>query len=303
MKIGIDIGGSHIAIALVNGQGKIIDKIEEDLVERENISQYIVDYVDKAIEKLTKNVDIQEIGIAAPGNPKGSIITNLVNLKIDCIDFEKLEEKYHVKIKSINDAKAAALAEKEYGAMEEYKDCAFLCLGTGIGGAIFLNDQLLQANKNPGFEIGHMIIERDGNACNCGKKGCFETYCSMKRLKDKIKKILNKINKNNLKNEEIAEGIVFKKLLNDNIDNEEIQKTIDEYINNLIIGLSNVIDIFEPEVICLGGSFVYFEDILYHRLLAQMQEKRYVFNKQSIPKIVLAKLQNDAGLIGSTLIK
>ena len=303
MKIGIDIGGSHIAIGLVNEQGKIIDKIEEELVERENIAQYIVDYVDKAIEKLTKNVDIQGIGIAAPGNPKGLIITNLVNLKIDCIDFKKLEEKYHVKVKSINDAKAAALAEKEYGAMKEYKDCVFLCLGTGIGGAIFLNDQLLQANKNPGFEIGHMIIEKDGNVCNCGKRGCFETYCSMKRLKDKIRKILNKINKNNLEHEELAEGVIFKNLLKNNIDNEEIQKAIDEYINDLIIGLSNVIDIFEPEVICLGGSFVYFEDILYHRLLLKMQEKKYVFNKQSIPKVVLAKLQNDAGIIGSTLIK
>ena len=77
---------------------------------------------------------------------------------------------------------------------------------------------------------------------------------------------------------------------------------MDEYIDNLIIGLSNIIDIFEPEVIVLGGSFVYFEDILYKELVVKMEERKYVFNKGVLPKIVLAELQNDAGIIGATLI-
>lgn len=298
MKIGIDIGGSHIGIALVNEKGKIIEKIEQDIKVKKNIEKYVVDYVDNAIEKLTKNVDIEEIGIAAPGKPEKTIITNLVNLKLEKIDFKKLEDKYKVKVKCINDAKAAAIAEKEYGALKNYKDCAFLCLGTGIGGAIFLDNRLLKATRNPGFEIGHMIINKNGIQCNCGKKGCFETYCSMKRWKTKIEKVLHKIC-NTLK---ITDAIMLKQLLKENIENEEIQKIIDEYINNLIIGLSNIIDIFEPEAICLGGSFVYFEDILYEKLVKEMQDRRYVFNKKEIPKIVLAKLKNDAGIIGATLI-
>lgn len=304
MKIGIDIGGSHIAVALVSEKGEIVSKLEEDLVKKENIEKYIVDFVDSAIEKLNKNGDVTEMGIAAPGNPKGTVIKNIVNLKIDCINFETIEEKYNIKIKSINDGKAAALTEKKYGAMNGYKDCAFLCLGTGIGAAIFLNNRLLQSSRNPGFEIGHMIIQKNGNICNCGKRGCFETYCSMKRFKNKINDVLNKIDDNNIdiENSKLSEGALFKELLKKNIQNGEIQKIIDEYIDDLVIGLSNVIDIFEPEVICLGGSFVHFKDILYDRLIEKMNEKMYVFNKQSIPKIVLAKLQNDAGIIGATLI-
>lgn len=298
MKIGIDIGGSHLAIAKVNNEGRIIEKIEQDIIKQEEMEKYIVDYVDKAIEKLSKTADIEEIGVSAPGNPKGTIITNLVNLGLTQIDFNPLEEKYNVKIKSINDAKAAALAEKKYGAIKGSKDSVFLCLGTGIGGAVFLNNELLQSNRNPGFELGHIIIDKKGKPCNCGKRGCFETYCSMKRLKESLQQVLEKI----LLNEQITNAIELKELLHKNKDNKQIKQILDEYIDNLIVGLSNIIDIFEPEIICLGGSFVYFKEILYDELVRKMEERKYVFNKQSIPKIVLAKLKNDAGIIGATLL-
>lgn len=298
MKIGIDIGGSHIAIAAVNKDGKIVQKIEQDLEKQESMTPYIMDYVDKGIGKLRKTGVIESIGIAAPGNPRESVVTNLVNLGIEKIDFKELTEKYNASLKSINDAKAAAIAEKQYGALKGIKDSVFLCLGTGIGGAVFLNNQLLRANKNPGFEIGHMVIEREGIKCQCGKKGCFETYCSMKRLKDKLQNILEKI----VLNKKIQNARELKEILQANLGNIEIQNVLEEYISNLMIGLSNVIDIFEPEVICLGGSFVYFKDILYDRLVEQMEKRRYVFNKNSLPEIRMAELGNDAGIIGATLI-
>lgn len=297
MKIGIDIGGSHIAIAAINDKGEIIKKIEQDIEIKENIAQYILNYVDKCIEELSKIGDIQEIGIACPGNPTGTTLKNLVNLKIDKIDFKPIENKYQVSIKSINDAKAAAMAEKEYGAIKEYQDAVFLCLGTGIGGAVFINNKLLKSNKNPGFELGHMVIDKDGRQCNCGKKGCFETYCSMKRWKEEIRSILMEIETD----KEITNAIEIKELLQKNIENQKVQNSINQYINNLIVGLSNIIDIFEPEAICLGGSFVHFKEILYDKLVKEMEERKYVFNKQSLPKIVLANLKNDAGIIGATL--
>lgn len=299
MKIGIDIGGSHIGIATVNDNGEIVKKIEQDIKWQENMIQYILDYVDKAVEELSKTADIEEIIIGGPGNPNGTMITNLVNLKIDYIDFRYIADKYSVPIKTMNDAKAAALAEKKYGELKNTKDSVFLCLGTGIGGAIFLNNQLLVANRNPGFELGHMIIDRNGDLCNCGKRGCFETFCSMKRLKDRLKNVLEKITDNT----DISNAIILKTILLGNLDNKEIQTILNEYINNLVIGLSNIIDIFEPEVICLGGSFVHFKDILYNPLVEEMEKRKYVFNKQALPKIVLAQLKNDAGIIGATLIK
>ena len=301
MKIGIDIGGSHIATASINENGEIIDIIEQDITKQEDMSQYILNYVDNSIQKLMKTGDIQSIGIVAPGNVSKTTITNLVNLKIDKMDFKCIQEKYKVPLRIMNDAKAAGLAEKKYGALKETKDSVFLCLGTGIGGAVFLNNQLLQANRNPGFEIGHMIIEKNGVECECGKKGCFETYCSMKRLKEKMQKIIEK--NVEINGEKIEDAKKLKQIIEQNIQDSEIQNIIQQYIDNLIVGLSNVIDIFEPEVICLGGSFVYFKDIFYNKLVEQMQERKYVFNKNLFPEIKLAKLGNYAGLVGATLIK
>lgn len=85
------------------------------------------------------------------------------------------------------------------------------------------------------------------------------------------------------------------------MNNMDIQKLIDEFIENMIIGLSNIIDIFEPEAICLGGSFVFFKDIFYDRLISELNARKYYFNKGEAPKIVLAKLNNDAGMIGATI--
>lgn len=298
MKIGIDIGGSHIGVAAIDEKGKIIEKLEKDIQKSSNIKENIVNYVDEAISKFSKIGDIEYIGIAAPGNPNGSKINNIVNLGIKDIDFKNIEEKYHIKIKSINDGKAAALAEKKYGSMKEYKDGVFLCLGTGIGGAVFLNDILLKANRNTGFELGHMIIDKNGTDCNCGKRGCFETYCSIKRFKVKVMKELEKVDYliNNKNSSELVQ------MVKENRENEKIKEMIEEYIDNLIIGLSNIIDIFEPEIISLGGSFVYFESIFYKKLIEQMEQRKHVFNKEKLPKIVLATLGNNAGLIGATLI-
>lgn len=291
MRIGIDLGGSHIGIGIIDN-GKIIRKKEIDISYEENIKEKIESYIDTEINKILQQYDIDLIGIAAPGNPRNNKINNIVNLKIDEIDLGKILKKYNIKIKMQNDAKAAALAEKKYGALKDYKDSVFLCLGTGIGSAAFLNNELLKANKNPGFELGHMIIDRNGIQCNCGKKGCFETYCSIKRFKINAQKILD------------INGATSKEILNEitmNMDKKEIDLLISEYIDNLIIGLSNIIDIFEPEAIAIGGGFVYFKDVFYDRLVKEMNTRKYVFNKNSITRIVLAELGNDAGMIGAVI--
>ena len=291
MKIGIDLGGSHIGIAIIDN-GKIVEKNEIDIQYEKGIKEKIEWYLKNEVEKFLEKYEIELIGVAAPGNPENNCIRNIVNLKIEEINIDKILGKFGIKIQLINDAKAAAIAEKEYGALQQFKDCAFLCLGTGIGGAVFLNNKLLKANKNPGFELGHMIIDKNGIQCNCGKKGCFETYCSIKRFKQKAQKILN------------VEEITSKELLNEiikNNQNKEIEAIINNYINDLIIGLSNIIDIFEPEAIALGGGFVYFKDIFYNKLVNEMNSRKYVFNKNSNTEIVLAELGNDAGMIGATL--
>ena len=324
MKIGIDLGGSHIGIGLLNNDNRIVNKIEKDIDEIGRYEKQILKFIDEQIEILKKNNRIDLIGIATPGNIKGDCMENLVNLGIKRLDFSGLIEKNKDIIFQINnDSKAAGVAEMEYGALRKYKDAVFLCLGTGIGSAVFLNGKLLKANKNIGFELGHMIIDKNGLKCNCGKRGCFETYCSIKRFKENIANILNLKESSSEEIKEILEkmmitdkngkdsilinllgnepSIVYGKLCISEQDVLRVREVVEQYISDLIIGLSNIIEIFEPEAICLGGSFVFFKNIFYNRLVEEMNKRKYVFNKDDLPKIVLAELKNDAGIIGAVL--
>ena len=295
MKIGIDMGGSHVAIGIVNENGKNIEKFEKDIKTvgdqaKAEISTYIIEI----ISKIKENHNIKKIGIGSPGTPRDGVLTNLINLKIKEFDISSiLMEHFDIPVLLKNDAKCAGLAEKTYGALKEYQDAVFLCLGTGIGASVFMNDKELKPIQNPGMEIGHMVIDKNGIKCNCGKTGCFETLCSVKRLKDKL------IDEMNLSKEVSSKELL--EILKWRAKEENIKKILEEYIDNLNIGLSNIIDIFAPQAICLGGGFVYFEEILYKPFLEKYYNERKSFYKDRIPDIKLALLGNDAGIIGATI--
>lgn len=299
MKIGIDIGGSHVGIGLISKSGKIIAKEEQDLNNNskdENYSQKLVETIIELITKILEDekIDIKEIsliGMAIPGTVSETHIIKADNLHIKDFNIvSEINKYFNIPIVLRNDAKCAAIAEKEYGGLKKYDDAVFLTVGTGIGGAVFLGGKLLKPKKYEGFEIGHMVIKKDGKKCNCGACGCFERYASMVVLKNAIQK---EFGKTDLKGEEIKQLI---------IDNPaRTEKIIDEYIDNLATGIANLINIFEPETISIGGSFVYFKDILVDKLTKKLGEDNMLFNNQEVPKIVMAKLKNDAGIIGSVI--
>lgn len=300
MKIGIDIGGSHIASGIVEKNGNLISKESRDvkIQEGKREKNLLLDIIDNEIRILLEKCgytkgDISKIGISVPGSPKGNKIKNLVNLNIKEFDLGKvLQEKYNAKIKIKNDGKCAGIAEKKYGSLKNYEDCAFLCIGTGVGGAVFLNGELLEPKQNSGFEFGHMIIDKKGKKCNCGKNGCFETYASMKRFKKEAIQIL-KLN-------EDMEGEEVQNYIRNNINKSNVAKFVDEYLENVSIGVSNIINIFELEAIAFGGSFSYYSDIFLPILEKKVKEK--TFNKDTKFKLISAKLKNDAGIIGATEI-
>ena len=149
-----------------------------------------------------------------------------------------------------------------------------------------------------GCEFGHIIIEKNGIECKCGKKGCFEKYGSMKSFKDNLRRELGLDEKT--RGQELFEMIKNNKKEND--DYEKIEKVVEEYIQNLSIGISNLINIFEPEAISIGGSFVYFKEVLLERLKKNILEQDLLFNKRDDIVIETAVLGNDAGIIGATLI-
>lgn len=299
-KIGIDLGGSHIAIGVIDKNGKILEKTEKRLkgIITTEVKKVIEETIFETVEKYRKEYEIEEIGIAIPGTVNKTEVIKSVNLGLKNYKIvEILNKKINIPIKIKNDAKSAAIAESKFGALKGYNRVLFLTLGTGIGGAVIVNNKLLDTGDLPGCEIGHMVIEKDGLECNCGRKGCFEKYASMKAFKNNLRKALGY--DENFSGKELL--ALIKNTKKEDKNYKFIKKIKDEYIEYLAIGLANLINIFEPEVIGIGGSFVYFEDVLLDDLKNEIISKNMLFNKRKEINIQTAVLGNEAGIIGAVL--
>lgn len=136
-----------------------------------------------------------------------------------------------------------------------------------------------------------MVIVKDGKECKCGRKGCFEAYAAMKIFREKVKEAFNI--------EKVTSPIVLE-LIADKENKEKIEKIIKEYIDYLALGLSNLIRILEPDVICIGGSFVYYKAIFMEKLIKKLKEN---FQNRDIPEVILAQYGNDAGIIGASMLE
>ena len=300
MKIGIDLGGSHIGIGLVDND-KII-AIKDKMFTREdrkNIKECIINEITKLsvellVENYIKKEEIELVGVASPGTISNGKIVRASNLGIYDFDIKGiLESKLGMPVIVRNDAKCAALAEKKYGAMNEYEDCIFLTIGTGIGGAAFINNQLLEPKRYSGFEFGHMVVNKGGRACTCGKKGCFEAYSSIKALKMKVTETLDV--DSDISGQYLREQLLVK-------DHPGVKEDIDVFLEYMKVGICNLIDIFEPQVVCLGGSFSYYEgNPVLDKLYEKLREPGSTFNGNPLPDFVIAKYKNDAGIIGATI--
>lgn len=279
----------------------------------EVIEQNIVEYVTNVLENSDEM--IESIGIAVPGVVTEGIINKCVNLGIkDYKIAENLNNKiaqYAVQnkkearllslplqIKLQNDAKCAAIAENEYGALKDYDDSIFLTLGTGIGGALIQNKKLVEGKQFSGYEFGHMTINVNGEQCKCGKKGCFELYGSMKKFRTRLKEEMGLSEFTH--GEQLSDLLKYDKALGRH--DERINRVIEEYIGNLAIGITNLVNVFEPDVIGIGGSFTYFEEYLLERLKNKILQGNLLFNQRSDIIIKTALLKNDAGIIGASML-
>ena len=299
MKIGIDIGGSHIGIGLVENDGTIVFEKETFIKDKTDIENKIEKYITENVVGILQAYGVNQIGIAVPGTVTDKKIIKAVNLGIENYELGTIIQEnlfklgYTIDVKLKNDGKCAALAEQKYGALQGYDNSIFLCIGTGVGSAVIFNGKLLEPKNVPGFEFSHTIIHKNGALCNCGKRGCFEVYASLKRFKEKLVKEFNL---------DSLDGECIREFIRQNPDNSTLKYMLNNYIEDLSIGISNIINIFEPEAICLGGSFAEYEDILYQPLKKALLSGNLLFNKRCDIIIKLAELKNDAGIIGATLI-
>lgn len=292
MKIGIDVGGSHIAAGLVDNNMNIISKKEYEWTNEEKMNFF--ESVEKRIKEIIKEIKkennciIESVGI---GYPYKNIVNGIVykdekEMNLPQIIFNEFKITTYLK----NDVKCSAICEKTLGNLKKYDNCIFMTLGTGIGGAYFYKNELVTPNKFQGFEIGHMVIEKNGRQCKCGGKGCFEEYASMRVFRKEISELFNLEKIDSYKTFEIIES---------KEKAEEVNKIIDNYTDCLAIGISNLINVFEPDAICIGGSFTYYAPIFMEKLKQKIKGN---FKERTIPEILIAKFENDAGIIGASML-
>ena len=295
MKVGIDLGGSHVAIGLVSDDGKIIDQFEKDFTqdEKQDIMKVTEEFIVDEISKIKNKYNIEKVGMAVPGTVKDGIIIKAVNLGIQNYDLGKiLSTKTGIPFIIKNDAKCAALGEYKYVIKDDNKNILFLTLGTGIGGAYIYNGELLEGHSYDGYEYGHMVVKENGIPCKCGKKGCFEKYGSILCFKLKVQERLNL--PINISGPELRANIAKYE--------DKVYDLQENYLNDLSLGLSNLINIFEPDMIVIGGGFARFDYMFLDRLKAKLLIPGVLFNNREKIDIRAAKLGNDAGIIGASIL-
>lgn len=290
MKIGIDIGGSHIAIAVVEGEN-IIDKREYvyDKEFKDNIRSHIESVLTNSISEFLTQYAIDKIGISIAGDLNNNVLYFSPNLSgLLGINFvEMLSQHFSIPISINKDSFCAGRAEKTYGCIKQYSDCVFLVVGTGIGAVSYYDNNIFRNS------FGHMIIEKNSNRqCNCGKRGCFETYGSITALK---KVVMNTLGKKQMSGKELHDYLSIHQ------NEKDIKEIIDNYVSDFCIGLGNIIHIILPEAIGFGGSFSYYEDILLNKIKYKLLEGNFLNDINNMPVLTIGKLKNDAGIIGATL--
>lgn len=299
---GVDIGGTTIKIGLFSVDGDLMEKWEIPTNKTDNgkyILTEIADFINRTIEtKGIEKSDVMGVGLGVPGPVnKNGFVSVCVNLGWNSLNVEKeFHEISGLKVKVGNDANVAALGEMWQGAGKGYQDVLMVTLGTGVGGGCVLNEKIVSGIHGAGGEIGHMPVKDDEPiACNCGNHGCLEQYVSATGIVNQAKKVLDLEDRvSSLRNYSSLEAKnIYDEAKNGDVIANEI---VDSTCKILAKALAQVCSVIDPEIIVIGGGVSKAGDILTSRITQSF--KKYVFNACASTPIVLAKLENDAGMYG-----
>lgn len=309
MYIGIDLGGTNIAAGLVSEDGKILCQASTPTMNERDAVEIVKDMA-MLINKLAddygiKVSDIGGVGIGSPGSidSDNGIVVYSNNLKMEKFALaDELNKLTGLPVKVDNDANCAAMGE--YIAYEnKVKDFIFITLGTGVGGGIILNGKMLHGFNGAAGEVGHTVIVTDGEPCTCGRNGCWEAYASVTGLIRQTKDAMEK-NPDSLMHEYAKkEGAVTGRTSFDaaKAGDKAAQAVVDQYAVYVAEGITNLENIFQPEMICIGGGISREGEYLVAPIREYVKNNGY--NKyMKKTEIVTAKLFNEAGIIGAAMI-
>lgn len=302
--LGIDIGGTSVKLGLVTDKGKILASDNYD-VAFDNYKTPIFETVKKSIERFLKDNSINKnelmgIGVSATGQVNsntgvivgvGGNIKNWCNTEIK----KELEEIYNLKTTVINDANSMVIGEQWIGKAKNYKNIMGITIGTGVGGGIIVNSNVLLGNIGIAGELGHFSINSNGKVCTCGNIGCYEQYASMTALIKNVKEKYSDIGNLSISKDEINGKYIFDELEK---GNKELEYVVINWIEDIGKGLVSLAHIFNPEIIIIGGAVSKQEKLFIkpvrNYVLSHVMQK---FGENL--KVEAAELENSAGLVGA----
>ncbi|MFU0800164.1 MAG: ROK family protein [Xylanivirga thermophila] len=311
LYVGVDLGGTNIGAGVVDENGRILHKDEIPTGVGRPYQEIIKDMGD-LIKKVIKNAgyvvdDIVSIGIGSPGvaDKEKAFIVYANNLYWKHIPVgEELRKYVNLPVYIDNDANVAGLAEAVCGACQGYRNSVTITLGTGVGSGIIIDGKPYSGSHGAGAELGHMIVSVDGIECTCGNKGCFERYTSATALiregkeaaKTHPESLIAKTVKGDL--DKINAKVVIDAA---KAGDEEGLKIFRRYIHYLTMGIITIINIFDPDIIAIGGGVSRAGDFLLDALNKEVEE--HIFYKD-LPhaKLCISELGNDAGIIGAAML-
>lgn len=309
--VGIDLGGTNIVAGVINEYFEIISKAQTKTNlprPAKDICEDMISVTKGAVKSAGLHIeDIESIGIGTPGiaNSDHGVIEYSCNLGFENVQMEQMfRQKINLPIYIENDANAAAYGEYIAGAAKGARDAVCITLGTGVGGGIIINGEIYSGFNYAGAEIGHMVIEVDGPQCTCGRKGCFEVFSSATGLSRMTKEAMDR-NTDSIMHEmakdygKINARLAFSAMRRGDKTAKEV---VEKYIKYLAAGITNTINIFQPDVLCIGGGVCNEGDPLLAPMKEIVAREVYTRNSAKNTEIVIAKLGNNAGLIGAAFL-
>ena len=308
--IGVDLGGTNIAVGLIDLDGKAIlqKKSVKTRAPRpcEDISRDIRDVCLTLCQKQGISLSAVEwIGIATPGIVRSGVVINAVNLGWTDEKFGEIVSRITGRPTYVaNDANAAAYAEAKWGCGVGENSLIAVTLGTGIGGGIILDGKIWEGFNGFAAELGHMVIDVGGRRCSCGLRGCLEAYCSASALVHETRRMMGLYPDSIMW--QITEGDINRAdgrtAFRANAEGDFAAKQIiDDFVNYLAIGIANIINIFQPSVVCIGGGISGQGEELMRPLRERLKYTSFG-TKDMRTRVEAAVYRNDAGIIGAGLL-
>lgn len=312
-SIGIDLGGTNIAVGLCDNKLNLIEKMSVPTRSERAPEEIVKDMAAVSEQLIKKNglilTDISYIGIVVPGSVNKNIgeieYTPNVPFKkfplVECFKSFLPVEKVFIE----NDANAAALGEAIAGAGRDAKSLVMITLGTGVGGGVVIDGKIFSGCLNShGAELGHTVIMMGGRKCGCGRAGCFEAYASATALKNLTSERINELRLSGSDSVLLDADKVTARTAFDAAKggDAEARRLVKEFINYLAVGVTNMINIFQPEMLLIGGGISGEGDNLILPLREIVDREQYTSASDKKCEIRVAELGNDAGIIGAAAL-